>query len=154
MQRSSLLLEIDFNDLLCVVPGAAGISHEDRLVQTKDRNRDQISNEVERLNESEGQSGKKDGEKNVEHAFLRVLGTNLHALLAVSNRCLLHALEPDVRLDELDRTVGSGGQGLCGSASEPVNHRASADQTQHKWRVQKREFVNVLCKPVRQRHDD
>src|ERR1019366_7386560 len=46
-----------------------------------------------------------DGEKDVEHALLRVLGADLHNLLAVRDRRLLRAFQMDVRLDELDRAV-------------------------------------------------
>ena len=43
VQRSSLLLQFHLDDFLRVVPGAAGICHEDRLVQTEDRDRDQVA---------------------------------------------------------------------------------------------------------------
>ena len=46
-------LQLDFDDLLRVVPGAAGVGHEDRLVQTEDRDRDQVADEEERLDERE-----------------------------------------------------------------------------------------------------
>jgi len=82
---------------------------------------------------------KKTARKMLKHSLLRVLGADFHHLLAVRYRCLLRAFEFNVRLDELDRAVSSGGDGLRGSAREPVDHCPAADQPQHEGRVQQRE---------------
>ena len=83
MQRRPFLFHVDLYDLLRVVPGAAGIGHEDGLVQAEDRNRDQVADKEERLHERERKRGEEDGEKDVEHSLLRVLGADFHHLLAV-----------------------------------------------------------------------
>ena len=41
----SLCLQFRLDNLLRVIPGAAGIRHEDRLVQAEERDRDQIADE-------------------------------------------------------------------------------------------------------------
>ncbi len=81
-----------------------------------------------------------DGEEDVEHALLRVLGADFHHLLAVGDRGLLRAFQLDVGLDELDRAISAGGDRLRGSAGEPVDHRAAADQAEQEGRVQQREL--------------
>ena len=144
VQRRPFLLQFDFDDFLGVVPGAAGVGHEDGLVETEDRDRDQVADEEERLDEGEGQRGEEDGQEDVEHALLRVLGADFDDLLAVGDRSLLHALQLDVGLDEFDRAVGAGGHRLRGSAGEPVDHRAAGDQAEHERRVQQRKIVHVL----------
>jgi hypothetical protein len=45
----ALLLQLDLDDLLRVVPGAAGVGHEDRLEQAEERDRDQVADEEVRL---------------------------------------------------------------------------------------------------------
>src|ERR1035437_2654354 len=108
VQRCPFLFHVDLYDLLCVVPCGAGICHEDGLVQTEDRNREEIADKQERLHECERKRGEEDGEKDVEHTLLRVLCADLHHLLAVTDRCLLRSFQVDVRLDELDRAVCAG----------------------------------------------
>ncbi len=109
---------------------------------------------IERFNERECQRSEEHREKDVEHAFLRILGANLHDLLAVGHRGFLHPFELDVGLDEFDRAIGARGHGLCRCAGEPVNHRAAGDQAEHKGRMQQREFVHIAGQSVGQRHDD
>ena len=154
MQRGALLLQFNLDDLLGVVPGSASIGHKHRLVQARDGNRDQVADEEERLHESECQGNEEDGEEDVEHSLLRVLGADLHYLLAVFNRSFLYAFKPDVRLDELDRAVGACGDGLHRRTGEPVNDRAAADESQHKRGVQQRQLIHVLRQPVGECHDD
>ena len=108
MQRRSFLLQFGLHDLLGVVPRAAGIRHEDGLIEAEDRDGNQIADEEVRLNEGKGQRDEKDGKENVEHPFLRVLRADLDHFFAVGDGGLLDALEPDIRLDELDRAVGAG----------------------------------------------
>ena len=73
VQRRAFLLQLDFDDLLGVVPGAAGVGHEDGLVEAEDGDGDQVADEEERLDEREGQRGEENGDEDVEHALLRVL---------------------------------------------------------------------------------
>ena len=112
MQRRSFLLQIYFDNFLGIVPGAACVGHKDSLVQAEDRDGDQISNEVKRLNKSKCQRCKKDRKKDIEHALLRILRAYLHNLLAVGNRGFLDPFKPNVGFDELDRAVGAGGHSL------------------------------------------
>ena len=53
-------------------------------------------------------------EEDVEHPLLGVLGADLHDLLACPRRDAFvdAVVELDVRLDELDRAVGAGGDRL------------------------------------------
>ena len=78
-------------------------------------------------------------EEDVEHALLRVLRADLHHFLAVGDGGLGGAFQFDVGLDELHRAVSAGGNGLHGSAGEPVDHRAARDQAQQERRVQNRQ---------------
>ena len=50
-------------------------------------------------------------------------------------------VEPDVRLDELDRAVGAGRHRLRRGAGEPVDHRAAGDQPEQERRVQDRQLT-------------
>ena len=104
--------EIHFDDLLSVVPGGAGVGHEDCLVETENRNRDQVPDEEERFHEGKGQRAEENCEEDVEHAFLGVLGADLNYFLAVGNRGFGRAFELDVGFDELDGPISAGGHGL------------------------------------------
>ena len=104
----AFLLQFHFDDLLGVVPRAARVGHEDGLVQAEDGNRDQVADKEERFHESEGQGAEEDGQKDVEHAFLRVLGADLDDFLAVGNRGFLDAFQLDIGFDELHRAIGAG----------------------------------------------
>ncbi len=90
-----------------------------------------------------------DREEDVEHALLRVLRADLDDLLAVLDRGLLGAFELDVRLDELDRAVGAGGDGLHGGAGEPVDDRAAGDEAEQERRVEHRELARGRCGEAR-----
>ena len=90
-----------------------------------------------------------DRQEDVEHALLRILGADLHDLLAVVNRGLLHAFQLDVCLDELDRAISAGGHRLHGSAGEPIDDRAAGDQAEHKRSVQQRKAFRVRGQAVR-----
>jgi len=65
-------------------------------------------------------------------------------LLAVLDRRFLHALELDIRLDELDGAVGACGNRLRRSAGEPVDHRPTGDQAQDERRMQEGKLVDVF----------
>ena len=65
-------------------------------------------------------------------------------LLRVLDRGLRGAgVEVHVRLDELDRAVGAGRNGLRRRAGEPVDHRAADDEAEQELRVEQRELVHV-----------
>ena len=119
MQRRAFLLQLHFDNLLGVVPCGARIGHKDRLVEAEDGDRNQVADEEERLEESEGQRGKEDADEDVEHALLRVLRADGHHLLAVRHRGLFRAFQLDVGFDELHGAVGAGGDRLRGSAGKP-----------------------------------
>ena len=143
MQGRAFLLKFGFDDLLGVIPRGSSIGHEDCLVETEDRNRNQIANKKERFHKGKGQGPEEDGEEDVEHSLLRVLGADLNHFLAVSNGGLLRALQFDVGLDELDRAIGARGNGLRGCACEPVDHCATGYQSQKEWSVQQRKFFDI-----------
>ena len=91
-------------------------------------------------------------EEDVEHALLRVLVQIATTFLRVFDRRLRRALELDVRLDELDRAVGTGRHGLHRRAGEPVDHRAAGDQAEQERRVQERQVREVFrLQAVRER---
>src|SRR5208283_1433583 len=119
VQRRVLLLQVHLDDLLRVVPCAAGVSHKDGLKKAEKGDSDQVADEKVRVEKGKGEGKEKDHHEDVDHAFLRVLGTDLDDLLAVlDGGCL--SVELDVVLDIDDRSVGPGDDGLGGSAREPV----------------------------------
>ena len=59
VERRALLLQLDLDDLLGVVPGAAGVGHEDRLEEAEERDRDQVADEEVRLEEREGRASRR-----------------------------------------------------------------------------------------------
>ncbi len=85
MQLGSLFLQVDLDELLGVVPGAAGVGHEDRLEQAEQRDRDQVADEEERLEQGERQGAAEHHEEDVEHALLGVLRADLDDFLAVGD---------------------------------------------------------------------
>src|SRR4030095_10092860 len=98
--------------LFAVIPSPSGVRHEDRLVQAEQCNRDEISDEEVRLDERKRKRRKEDGQKDVEHALLRLLRADLNDLLAVGDRGFLYAFETDVCFDELNCTIGAGRDSL------------------------------------------
>ena len=169
VQGRALRLQVRLDDLLGVVPGAAGVGHEDGLVEAEDGDGDQVADEEVLVQAGEGQGGEEDGEEDVEHALLRVLRADRHHLLAVLDGGLGRArVELDVALDELHGAVGARGDGLGGGAREPVDHRAARDQAQQEGRVEQGEHpgdavegglgdVHALGQAhrlARQQHDD
>ena len=56
VERRAFLLQFDFDDFLGVVPGAAGVGHEDGLVEAEDGDGEQVADEEEGLDEGEGQA--------------------------------------------------------------------------------------------------
>ena len=138
VQFGALLLQFDFDDFLGIVPGGSRISHENRLVETESRNRNQIADEKERLHKRESQCGEEHRDENVQHPLLRIQSTDLDYFLAVGDGGFLRALQLDVGLDELHRAIGAGGHGLRRSAGEPINHGPAGNQAEHEGSVQQR----------------
>ena len=112
-------------------------------IQAEQRDRDQVADEEERLQEGERQGGEEHHQEDVQHALLRVLRADGHHLLGIGHGGLLGAFQLDVALDELHRAIGAGGDRLRAGAGEPVDHRAAGDQAQQEWRVHQRELVDV-----------
>ena len=83
VEGSALLLQFGLHDLLGVIPATARVGHKDCLVQTEERNGDEVADEEERFGKGEGKRCKEDGQEDVEHTFLSVLGADFDYLLAV-----------------------------------------------------------------------
>jgi hypothetical protein len=92
-------------------------------------------------------SGEENGDENVQHAFCAYC-VQISTTFLLSRRRLFDAFELDVGLDEFHGAIGAGGDGLGGSAGEPVDHRAAGDDAQQKRRVQDGEFVHVFVMPL------
>ena len=99
---------------------------------------------------------KKTTRKMLNIPFCAYVRADLDDLLAVGDRGLLDALELDVRLDELDRAVGAGGDGLHAGAGEPVDDRAARDEAEEERRVEQRQLLDLVGvgEPVGEEHDD
>ena len=78
------------------------------------RQTDQEPDEEERFDEGEAEGNEEDDQEDVEHSRLGVLGADFHDALGIFGGSLLAAVELDVFVDEGDRAVGAGGDGLAG----------------------------------------
>src|SRR5207248_4076486 len=107
------------------------IGHENRLIQTENSDRDQISDEEERFEKGESEGRKEHAQEDIEHPFLSVLGADLYDLLTVGNRRFFDAFQFDVGFNEFNSAVSPGGYRLDRSTGKPVNHCASGDKSQH-----------------------
>src|SRR5260370_17766892 len=136
MQRRALLLQFDFHDFLRVVPGAAGVGHEDGLIQTESGDGNEVANEKEGFKERKRQRGEKHRDENVEHALLRVFRADLHDFLAVGDACSFNAFELDVGFDEFYRPISAAGPRLRAGARKPIDDGAASDETEHKSPMQ------------------
>ena len=113
MERSTFFVQLYFYDLFRVVPGAAGICHEDGLVKAEQRDGNQISDKEVGLQARKSQGGEKDRQEDVEHSSLRILGADFDDLLAVLHGSpFCAAVQLDVLFDEFNRAVGPGGNRL------------------------------------------
>src|SRR5258705_4081076 len=148
------MFQINLNNFLRIITGAADVCNEDCLIQAEDRDRDQVTDEEERFNESKSQSGKEYSQEDIEHSFLRILGADLHHLLTVFHRSLLDALEADIRFDKLDCSIGACSDRLNRCTGKPVDHSAAGNQAQHEWSVKQRKVLRVSRQTVCQRHHD
>src|SRR4029077_15575834 len=154
VERRAFLFQLDLDDLFCVVPGSAGVSHEDGLIEAEDGDGNQVADEEERLDEAEGQRGKKYRDENIQHALLRIERANLDHFFAVCDGGPVCAFELDIGFDEFAGAIGPGGDGLRGSAGEPINHGAAGDEAEEKRGVQKRKLVHIFGDAMREGHDD
>src|SRR6185503_7062272 len=137
------LLQINFDHFLGVVPSSSSVCHKDGLIKSENRNRNQIANEKERLEESKSQGRKEHAQENIEHAFLRVLSADFDYLLTVRHRSFFDAFQFDVGFDEFNRSVSAGGNRLNRRAREPIDNRPTHNQPQHKGRVQQRKLLGT-----------
>src|SRR5262249_24071788 len=115
----ALLFQLNLDHLLRIVPGASRIGHEYFLEEAKTGYRNQIADEEEGFNESKGQCGEEDRQKNIESALLGILCADLHNPLAVAYRGLFYPFELDVGLDELDGPVCARGNSLNRCPGKP-----------------------------------
>ena len=99
MQRSVFHLQIDFNNLLAVIPATAGIGHEDRLIQTEESDTDQITDEEVGVKEGQRQTHEEDHDEDIDHTLLSILGTNLNNFLGIFNRCFFF-IQIDILLNK------------------------------------------------------
>src|SRR5262249_10240691 len=140
VQFGALGLQFRLHDFLGIIPGAAGIRHENGLEQSERSDRDQVADEEEGLEKRKSQGGEEHRDEDIQHALLRVLRADRHHFLGVGYRGFLRALQLDVLLDELHRAVGAGGYRLGGSAGEPIDHRAASNDAQQERRIQDRQI--------------
>ncbi len=96
VERGAFGLEFGLDDFLGVVPGAAGVGHEDGLVEAEEGDGDEVADEEEGSDEGEGEGGEEDGEEDVDHAFLGVLGADADDFFGVGDGGFFGAFEVDV----------------------------------------------------------
>src|ERR1019366_4267128 len=136
VKRSAFGVHLDLDDLLRVVPRSTRIGHENGLVEAEERDRDEVADEEIWLEEREGQRREEDRQEDVQHPLLRILRADFDDLLAVRHRGLFAALQLDVRLDELDRSIRPRRHRLRRRAGEPVDDGAAGDQAQEERRIE------------------
>src|ERR1017187_6967029 len=76
MEFGAFLAEIHFHDLLGVVPGAAGIGHEDGLKEAKKGDADEVADEEVRIEEGQRQRKAENDDEDVPHPFLGIDGAD------------------------------------------------------------------------------
>ena len=140
MQGGAFGFHVHLNHLLAVVPRTACVGQIHGLEQTEHGDTDQIadkqahgvlsSDTLGRREAGESQCKAEDGDKDVDHAALCVVGANLHHLLALLGVGLLGGVgvKLDVALDIFHGAVGTGGDSLHRGASEPVDDAAAKDE--------------------------
>ena len=81
--------------------------------------------------EGEGKRKGEDGDENVNHAFLGVVGANLYHFLALLSVGLLGrvGIKLDIGLDIFHCAVGTRGDSLHRCASEPEDDAAAKDES-------------------------
>ena len=144
VKRRALFLQVDFNDLLRVVPCAAGVCHVDGLEEAEAGDGNQIRHKEVGVQQREGERHEQDRDKDVPHALLRILGADLHNRLGILD-IGFGLVQVHVLLDKLDRPVRTGGHRLHGGAGKPEDHRAAADQAENDRRVGQLHMEHVLA---------
>ena len=134
MERRAFLVEVDLNDLLGIVPCAAGVRHIDGLEEAEAGDRDQIRNEEVGVEQRESERNGHQSDKDVPHPFLSVLGADFDNRLGILyiGCCLFHV---HVLFNELDGPVSPSGNRLHGGPTEPVDHCAATNQADNNRRV-------------------
>ena len=140
MQVGTLEVKVNLNDLLAVIPATTGVGHEYGLEETEQGNRDEVRNEqrngviathaTRRSQASKTKGEEEDGQEDVEHTLLGILGTNLNDLDRRLGVGLLGCvrIELDVVLDKGNGTVGTDGNGLGRSTGEPVDNATTQQE--------------------------
>src|SRR5262245_30439396 len=133
MEIRSFLTEIDLDDLFGIVPRTAGVGHKDGLKQSEEGDTNEIADKEIWVKERQGQGEAEDNGEDIIHAFLCVLGTNPHNLLAVFVRGRA-GIEPHVLFDIDHSPIGAGHDCLAGGTSKPINDGSSHYQTKNNLR--------------------
>ena len=139
MERGVFLLQIDFDDLLGVIPATAGIGHEDSLEETEEGDPDEVADEEVGIDEGQGQGHEEDDDEDVDHPLLGVNGTDLDDFLTVFYRCF-RLVEIDIFLNVNDGPVGARYNGLDRGAGEPVDHAAAHEEAEDNFRLDETKF--------------
>ncbi len=143
MQWSAFLLQVNLYHLFGVVPASPRIGHEYRLEQAEHGYGNQVGYEQRyrqiavltrsrRCQAGKGDGEGEDGDKDVEHALLRILGADLDHFFGFFYGGLLAGflIQTYVLLDVFHRPVGPGGDRLGGGPGEPVDDAAPGDEAE------------------------
>src|SRR5262249_7852272 len=133
--------------------GATRIRHEDRLVETEEGNRYQVSNKEIRIEERQSQRQAENGNEDVEHPFLRIDGANLYHFLAILDRSSL-GTEIHVFFDVNYGAIRAGHHRLAGCSREPVDYRAAHQKPQHDFGLDQRQLARNIPKLLVEQKDD
>ena len=153
VQRGVLLLQVHLDDLLGVIPAAAGIGHENRLEEAEEGDGDEITDEEVGVEEGEPQGHEEDHDEDVDHPLLGIDRTDLDDLLAVLDGGFI-LVQFDMILDVDDRLIGTRHDGLDGGAGEPVDHAAAHEQAQDDLRLDEAQFRDHVSEETLQQDDD
>src|SRR5258708_11206661 len=141
VKRSVFRAEVDFNDLLGVVPCTAGVRHENGLEKSEERYADEVSNEEIRIEERKGEREAEDYDEDVDHSLLRLLGSDTHDLFPVLDR-RRGGIELHVFFDVHDGSVGAGDNGLGACASEPITDTPTHQKTEERLGMNQRKLFD------------
>src|SRR5579859_5654273 len=144
MKRGAFLFQVHFHNLFSVVPGAAGIGHENGLEQAEERDTHEVADEEIGVEERQGEREGKNDDEDVNHAFLRINGADFDDPFTVGDRGL-GLVEVEMFLDEHDATIGAGDDRLGAGAGEPVDHRAAHQQAENDFRTHQAQHLNHLA---------
>src|SRR3989338_2175204 len=111
MNGGVILPEVDLDELFCIVPGTARVSHVHRLKEPEDRDGHEVGDEEIRVEKGESKREREKTEKNVPHPLLGLLGTDPNNGDRILPLGLLQ-IKIHVLLDVLDGKVGPGGDSM------------------------------------------